>query len=791
MEEECHGQHIDVPGVLSTILSEFSAVTDYRTLRDSLPQRLAILLKCRCVLLYQHADETLQFVAGSFADQPGWSSELLAVAHINPINLTCSVPEACAWRERRIVYFPSTYPMQASVPLIYRQRVIGVLTAFHGQPDQEGQSAVYWCAEESTSLEAIVGAVALLLENTRLLERDHARIHELSLLNSISNQINCSLYEFEHLRGIVLQRVREISHADLYDLLTPATSVDETSWITPALREMLWARFKTNEAQASLIIERPGHTQDTQTMAYLDQLPMDIKTFFALPLLSSYATGRQEGSLLQGGIGIKQEKAQEPEALGIIVGGYRQAWKLCREEEIMLQVLASQTSTVMENIALVAEVVEARNEARKLLRQVLDDQRLKELILASIPSGLITTDQHGHITTFNRAAEGILGYHPYEVLGQPLSRFFDLYALQTVPDTSATIGLLKQMASDAYNIARAQAIHGATVVTEDRQGQKIVLDVHVLPLHNNLGEPIGMLVTFTDVTSMHRLEEEKRRLDRLASLGEMAANVAHEVRNPLASIKTSMQMLKDDLASSDAEPEVTEQSSWAQTSIEVVLKEVERLDAIVRDMLLFARPRQLHRVKCDLVEICERVLDLLQAQCTAANVAVHRVFTDLPTIRVDIGQLEQILFNLCTNALQAMPESGVLTVTCQHIAADHMCQNSQAIGVIETWNPYSCNGKSELRYQKGAGGSLVQWVEIAVSDTGMGIPPEQLGRIFQPFFTTKAHGIGLGLAITRRLVEDHGGYIRVEGHFGYGATIIVRLPVVEGDDVKGEDRNER
>jgi signal transduction histidine kinase len=351
-----------------------------------------------------------------------------------------------------------------------------------------------------------------------------------------------------------------------------------------------------------------------------------------------------------------------------------------------------------------------------------------------------------------------------------------------VPDTSAAISLLKQMAGDAYNTARTQAIHGATVVTEDRQGQKIVLDVHILPLHDNLGTPIGMLVTFTDVTSMHRLEKEKRRLDRLASLGEMAANVAHEVRNPLASIKTSMQMLMDDLASSDAEPEATEQSTWAQTSIEVVLKEVERLDAIVRDLLLFARPRQLHRIKCDLVEICNRVLDLLQAQCTAANVSVHRVFADLPTIWVDIGQLEQILFNLFTNALQAMPDGGILTVTCQRIAADHVCQNSQEVGVIQTWNPYSCNGKGEPQSQKGVGGSLVQWVEIAISDTGMGIPPEQIGRIFQPFFTTKAHGIGLGLAITRRLIEDHGGYIRVEGNFGYGATIIVRLPVIEGDD---------
>jgi signal transduction histidine kinase len=613
--------------VLSTILSELGAMTDYHVLRDSLPRRLAVLLKCRCVLLYQPVGETLQFVAGSFAEQPGWSGELLAVAHINPISLTYAVPEAWAWRDRRIVYFPSSRPTQVVLPLIYRQSVVGVLTAFHAQPEHEGQPIVCWCADESTSLEAIAGTVALLLENTRLLERDRARIHELSLLNSISNQINCALYEWEQLRGIVLQRVREISQADLCALLTPvvsAMSADGPSWVTPALREMLFAHFRTYESSASLIIERPGHAQDTQAMAYLAQLPVDIKTFFALPLLSNHTTGRSEGALLRATNGVQPEKIHVPAVLGMIVGGYRQAYKLRREEEMMLQVLANQTCTAMER---------------------------------------------------------------------------------------------------------------------------------------------------------QRLEEEKRRLDRLASLGEMAANVAHEVRNPLASIKTSMQMLMDDLAGNAAESEASEQARWAQTSIEVVLKEVERLDGIVRELLLFARPRQLHRVKCDVVEICDRVLDLLQPQCAAANVAVHRVFADLPTLWVDIGQLEQILFNLFTNALQAMPDGGVLTVTCRSIAAEHICQHGLETDVSETCDTYSCHGKSEAPCLLETDGSLVQWVEIAISDTGMGIPPEQVGRIFQPFFTTKAHGIGLGLAITRRLVEDHGGYIHVEGRFGYGATIIVRLPV--------------
>jgi signal transduction histidine kinase len=322
--------------------------------------------------------------------------------------------------------------------------------------------------------------------------------------------------------------------------------------------------------------------------------------------------------------------------LGVIVGAYHRAWKLRREELVLLQVLASQTSAVLENMQLMTDVVEARNEARKLLRQVLDDQRLKD------------------------------------------------------------------------------------------------------------------------------------RLDRLASLGEMAASVAHEVRNPLASIKTSMQILRDDL--SGDEPNAED----AQESVAVVLKEVERLDSIVRDLLLFARPRQLHCVPCNLVELSDQVLHVMQAQCTQMGIIVHRVYHDVPLVYVDMGQIEQVLFNLYMNAIQAMPDSGVLTVSCQvvpsspragsHIPHDKRRQVAfgKPIGVC-----------SEMLR------SAQQWLELSVSDTGVGIAPDQLERIFQPFFTTKAHGIGLGLPITRRLVEDHRGYLLIESQLGYGTTVSVRLPIVE------------
>src|SRR5207302_2255277 len=135
------------------------------------------LLKCRCVLFYQRIADTLQFVAGSFDDAPGWSSALLSFAHINPIDLHSNVPEACAWRERTIIAIPSASPTLIAAPLIYRQRGIGVLVAIRNNDGERRNSSACWTADEIMVLEAVAGVVALLVENTRLVERDRERIH--------------------------------------------------------------------------------------------------------------------------------------------------------------------------------------------------------------------------------------------------------------------------------------------------------------------------------------------------------------------------------------------------------------------------------------------------------------------------------------------------------------------------------------------------------------------------------------------------------------------------------------
>jgi len=701
---------LHAPEIITALLTDLSAVTDYRILRDSLPKRLAALLNCRCVLLYQRSGETLQFAAGSFDNVPGWSAALLSVAHINPIALTGDELEVQAWRARHAVIgsLASHVPLSVAVPLIYRQRAIGVMTCFRGD---NALSATAWSVDDRAALEAIAGVVALLLENARLLERDRERIHELSLLNTIVSQLHYAMYDAGRISHIIVQRAREITGADECELLLSGNTTSSSSWITPALYEKLLARVhRQREGQASpLIIERAG---DSFAEDFLIDVPSQIKTLFAIPLLVG-----------------------ETALHGIVIGAFHHAWKLRREEIVLLRVLANQASAALENIHLMTEVIEARNEARKLLRRALDDQRLKELILESVPDGLLTVDLNGRVATFNRAAATILGYHSYEALGQPLQNILRL-----------PVPLEKMLASHSGFPA---SMESQAVVTVDAAEHELALDVSVVPLLDEQGQRVGLLATFTDITAIHRLEEEKRRLDRLATLGEMAANVAHEVRNPLASIKTSVHMLRDDLAS--AAPNLAS----VQESLIIVQHEVERLDATVRDLLQFARPRQLHRVPSDLVALSEHVLRVIQPQCIEAGVVVHRVYHDLPLTLIDVGQMEQVLLNLYTNALQAMPDGGILTVACQV--------------AWETGDALAPGENAEK-----TGGSL----EMVVRDTGSGIAPDHLGRIFQPFFTTKAHGSGLGLPITRRLVEDHGGQLRVESHLGYGSTFTVRLPLV-------------
>jgi len=241
---------------------------------------------------------------------------------------------------------------------------------------------------------------------------------------------------------------------------------------------------------------------------------------------------------------------------------------------------------------------------------------------------------------------------------------------------------------------------------------------------------MGFLVTFQDVTTMRRLERDARLQQRLAAVGEMAAGIAHEIRNPLASMSGSIQILRQELA-------LTEEQSQL---MDIVLRESERLNRTIRSFLDYARPQRFGVARLDLRTVLQYAALLLRNSAEVR--ADHVIEVDAPETPVwceaDEGQIRQIIWNLATNGLKAMPDGGTLT----------------------------------LGARENDGGTAA----LSVRDEGVGIPEDELDKIFQPFHGRFAQGSGLGMAIVHRIVSDYGGEIQVTSKVGVGTTVEIRLP---------------
>ena len=272
-------------------------------------------------------------------------------------------------------------------------------------------------------------------------------------------------------------------------------------------------------------------------------------------------------------------------------------------------------------------------------------------------------------------------------------------------------------------------------------GNRLVLGMTVSPLHEQ-EEPHGLVGVFKDLTQIRDLEEEMRRKEWLANLGEMSAGMAHEIRNPLGALAGAMQMLRKD-ANGDATD---------RRLMDIAVREATRLDAIITEFLQYARPPALDLAEHNINKILAETLDLVQHEARkrkGVTIATSLAGSSV-VAQVDQNQMRQVFWNLATNAFDAMPDGGKLTITTG-------CRQIDAAG------------------RKG------DVVEIAFHDTGEGIAPANLDKIFLPFFTTKKEGSGLGLAAVHRIVDLHGGWIKVESQARQGTRFVVCLPR-SGDD---------
>ncbi|MBI3808244.1 MAG: PAS domain S-box protein, partial [Nitrospirae bacterium] len=343
-----------------------------------------------------------------------------------------------------------------------------------------------------------------------------------------------------------------------------------------------------------------------------------------------------------------------------------------------------------------------------------------ENIVHSISSGVFTTDERGCITSFNPAAQEATGYSIEQVQGRPWREVFNWH-----PSEQEDERLLDVSANMRFEVECKRA-----------DGNRLVLGMTLAPLHEQ-GEETGLVCVFKDLTQIRDLEEEMRRKEWLASLGEMSAGMAHEIRNPLGALAGAMQMLRKDGMEDETDRRL----------MDIAIREATRLDNIITEFLQYARPPALNLAEHNLNKVLAETLDLVQHE--ARTRPKIKIVTSLAagalTALVDQDQLRQVFWNMATNAFEAMPEGGQLTIStnCRHVDA---------------------------------GGRKGDVIEIAFQDTGEGIPKQNFDKIFLPFFTTKKEGSGLGLAAVHRIVDLHGGWIKVESQERQGSRFVVCIP---------------
>jgi two-component system, NtrC family, sensor histidine kinase PilS len=374
--------------------------------------------------------------------------------------------------------------------------------------------------------------------------------------------------------------------------------------------------------------------------------------------------------------------------------------------------------------ALTGYLAEGLRRADAQLQQasseLADVQAFSRHVVDSLTSGLATTDMTGIVVTYNRAAEAITGLGGARAIGEPAS------AVLQLPASLAGLfgpppGRPKQTRVE-YGFTRSD-------------GRQIEMGLSAAPLMTPRGET-GFILTFQDVTESRKLEREARVQQRLAAVGEMAAGIAHEIRNPLASMSGSIQILRQELPLTDEQGQL----------MDIVIRESERLNETIRSFLAYARPQRQSMRHLDVRQVITDTATLLQN--SAERSELHRIAVDVPgapvMLQADEAQIRQIVWNLATNGLRAMLAGGRLTL---------------AVTPATEATPH---------------------VAISVSDEGVGIAPEELDGIFQPFRGSFERGTGLGLAMVHRIVSDYSGEVKVNSTKGAGTTVQVRFPAGVG-----------
>jgi len=383
---------------------------------------------------------------------------------------------------------------------------------------------------------------------------------------------------------------------------------------------------------------------------------------------------------------------------------------------------------------------QARKSRQQLQRkQIALDQleALNEKIIQHIPSGLLTLDQFRRIITFNRAAQDITGCT------------FDTAYMKDVDVIFPGISSAGDASSSPATGMFFPTDFELSFIRQD--GRSLLLGFSGSSIKDSANEEIGTILTFQDLTDFREMQEHIKRVDRLAAVGRLAAGIAHEVRNPLASISGSIQVLQKSLQLNAADTRL----------MDIIIRESKNLSSMISDFTQYARAEAQGKESILLKTIADEVVALFNNSAECKNAcSIKQQIPETITVTANRQQIKQVLWNLILNAAQAMTvKSGTIILTAAVV------QHGFEPAALKNHIP-----------EPAAKSPIMSWVEVKIADDGCGIKKSEIGSIFDPFFTTKDTGIGLGLAIVYKIIQEHNGTIAVESQEGCGAIFTLVLP---------------
>jgi len=360
----------------------------------------------------------------------------------------------------------------------------------------------------------------------------------------------------------------------------------------------------------------------------------------------------------------------------------------------------------------------ARKSESALKEKVVDYEdleRVNSIIVSTLDSGLVTINSLGRIRVFNRYAS--------ELTGIDQQKAYDLELAEIFPEIDISY-------DQNNDLERKEMFYTS------RDGSKKILSIKTAPLNDKNGTLLGAVIDFKDLTEIRTMEARLKKTDRLAAIGELSARIAHEVRNPLASISGSVQLISDSASVPSSDKKL----------LDIILRETWRLDNMLSEFLLYSRPFAPVKIRFSLKSLITELISLLKGDERFAAIAINNDIVDNIEILADHDQFRQVLWNLLINAAESMENGGEISLSCH--------------------------------YDKVGLGEGLRSMDLRICDTGTGISKKDLEFVFEPFFTTKAGGTGLGLATVYRILEAHNFLISVESTLGKGTcfTINVRIP---------------